>query len=81
MCNKFILENSVMISKTQQMCDKFILENSVMIMFIPDCYKDQNKLNNVVADYAHASGFLTNCYKTQKMCDKAVSTSVLILLR
>ena len=28
------------------MCDKDIPENGRMLMFIPDCYKDQNMCNN-----------------------------------
>ena len=42
--------------------------------FFSDC-KDQKKCDNAhITPYAHALGFVADCYKTQNMC-KAVSTT------
>ena len=60
------------------MCDKVIIENGGMLMFTSDCYKDNNcyccLCNKAVDDYAHVLGSVPDCYKTQKICDKAANT-------
>ena len=35
-------------------------------MFITDCYKNKNMCDNTVNDYAHALGFVADCYKDPK---------------
>ena len=52
--------------KTQWICDKVTLEYGGMLMFITDCYKNQNMCDNTVNDYAHALGFVAHCYKDPK---------------
>ena len=56
------------------MCDKFILEIGGILMFVPDCYKNQNICKKAADIYHHALGFVSDCYKTHKICDKAVKT-------
>ena len=56
------------------MCDKAILENGGMLMLIPDCYKDQYLSNKVVDNHTDALGSGSDCYTTQKICDKAART-------
>ena len=38
------------------MCDTVILEIGGMLMFIHDCYRDQNMCNTAVDNYPHALG-------------------------
>ena len=40
-----------------------------MLKFVSDCC-----CNDTVDNYVYASQFVPNCYKTQKMCNKAVDT-------
>ena len=54
------------------MCDKVVLENGGRLMSIPDHYKGQNMIDKDY--YVHSLGFALDCYKSQKMCDKVVST-------
>ena len=56
------------------MCYKTILRNCEMLMFIPDCYNDQNIYNKAIDNYPHALRSINDCYKTPKMCDKPDST-------
>ena len=49
------------------MCDKVILENGGMLVFIPDCYKDQNMYNKAVDNYAHGFGSVTNCLRPKNL--------------
>ena len=55
------------------MGDKIILENCGMLLFIPDCYKDQNMCNKAVDNCACALVSVSDCYNTKEMCDKAIS--------
>ena len=38
-------------------------------MFVPDCQKNQKKINTVVDNYLQALKFVPDCYKTQKRCE------------
>ena len=58
--------------KTQQINDKVILEN----LFLT-AKKNQQMSNKAVKNYPHALEFVPECYKTHKMCDKAVNTILL----
>ena len=62
--------------KTQRMCRrKVITENGGMLMFIPNCYKDQNTSNKkLVIKLSIITQFFPDRFKTQEMCDKAVDT-------
>ena len=46
--------------------DKVILENRGMLMFIYDCYKNQNMCSDAVDIYSHAFKSDPDCYKTPK---------------
>ena len=59
------------------MCDNIIIENGEILMFIPDCQKDKIcrvMLMIILKKCYHALESFPDCYKTQKMCNKAVST-------
>ena len=43
------------------MCDKVILGNGGMLMFLFDCYKDQNMCNKAGDNYTHALGIVPDC--------------------
>ena len=63
--------------KTQGMCDNIIIENGEILMFFPDCQKDKIcrvMLMIILKKCYHALESFPDCYKTQKMCNKAVST-------
>ena len=50
------------------MCNKaneVILESSVTLMFVPNCYKNQQICNKAVDDYDHVLEFVPDCHKTQ----------------
>ena len=53
------------------MCDNVILENGGTLLFVPNGYKNQEIFNKSVDNYAHALESVPDCYKTQKMCNKA----------
>ena len=53
------------------MCDKVIIENGGMLEFIFDCYKVKKY---VIMQLITIQDLSPNCYKTQKMCNKAVGT-------
>ena len=62
--------------KTQEMSDKAIFLTAIFIlaMFLT-ATKIKKMCNKVVDNYAHTLEFIPYWYKTQKMCNKAVSTS------
>ena len=46
-----------------------------MLMFVPNCYKDQNTSNKkFVIKLSIIAQFFPDRFKTQEMCDKAVDT-------
>ena len=62
--------------KTQEMSDKVIFLTAIFIlaMFLA-ATKIKKMCNKVVDNYAYTLEFIPYWYKTQKMCNKAVSTS------
>ena len=45
-----------------------------MLELVPNYYKNQQMSSKAVANYHHVLKFVTDCYMTQNMCDKAVNT-------
>ena len=43
-------------------------------MFLHDYYKNRKKCNKAADNYAHALEFVPDCYKTQKIDNKAVGS-------
>ena len=49
-----------------------MVESGVMLMFIPECYKDQNMCSKAVHNYIYSLESAPDCCKTKKICDKPV---------
>ena len=50
--------------------DKVVLENGKTLKSVSDCYKNHSRMFD--ENYPYPLEFVPECYKTQKMCDKAV---------
>ena len=61
--------------KMQEMCEKAISENDETLKSVHGCYKNPKMYNRDDNNYAHGIVFALDCYKTQKICYKAVNTS------
>ena len=61
---------------TQQRYDKAVLKNGGTLESVPDRKMSTKKcvIKLLIMLYVHALEFVPNCYKTQKMCNKAVNT-------
>ena len=57
------------------MCDKAILENGRTLKSVPDSCKNKKISNKAGDNYFHALEFVSDCYKIQEKCNKAVNTS------
>ena len=60
--------------KTQKMCNKLVLQNGRTLQSVPDCYENQQNYDKAVENYHHVSEFVSECFKTQKICDTFPST-------
>ena len=55
------------------MYDKAVLENGRTLKSVPDSRKNQQMCYKAVDNYPHGLGFVSDCYKTKEVCDKAVN--------
>ena len=59
------------------MYNQAILKYGGTLKFFPDCCK-KKKCNQAVDNYAQALEFVSICHKTEKMCNEAPDTSLLL---
>ena len=58
--------------KDQKMCNKAV--DNYPWMSVPDCYKTTKMYNKVVSTYPCTIQFVLQCFKNQKISDRAIYT-------